>query len=87
MIQNIEALMIRPIPNSQSIFIFYVGERVPPHPLQCCALLVGEGQSALLMAVYPALQAREKQSAYVLQCCGREHTVIKAENVLRFFGK
>gem|GEM_PF-5569731 len=33
------------------------GDRVPPHPLQCCALLVGRGRSVLFVAIYLVLQA------------------------------
>jgi len=47
------------------VFIFFVGELVPPHPLRYCVSLVGEGQSVLLDAAYFALRAEETQSAYV----------------------
>ena len=42
-----------------------MGELVPPHPLQCCALLVGKRQRASFDATFQVSRTEKKQSACV----------------------
>jgi len=37
-----------------------MGEPVPPHPLQCCALLVGEGRRAIVFGDIPRQSEQKK---------------------------